>query len=243
MARTTRRQIMLSGIAALAAPLISRGAEAQQVRHIVVTRANVAQPYMGLTFDDGPHPSLTPLLLDTLAMRGVRATFFLVGRNAARYPQIVQRIAAEGHEIGNHTWSHPSLLGWSDGGVLSEIDRTSDAIAAATGSPPALFRPPYGNFTQRQAMMLYEARGMPTILWSVDTLDWQRPGSGVIAHRMVQGATPGAVILAHDIQGPTVRAVPLALDGIEARGMHGAQVSELIGYPRWRAEGLRVASR
>jgi peptidoglycan-N-acetylglucosamine deacetylase len=99
-------------------------------------------PYIAMTFDDGPHPVLTPRLLDMLKARGIRATFFLIGQNAAEYPDIVRRIAAEGHEIGNHTWDHPQLTKLSPIALREEIDRTSSTIAEIIGKPVLVMRPP-----------------------------------------------------------------------------------------------------
>lgn len=215
---------------------ITRGAAA------TITQIDTAQPVVAMTFDDGPHPNLTPQLLDMLRVRGIRATFFVIGRNAARYPQILQRMVAEGHEIGNHTWSHPSLYGHSDASVLSQIDRTNRAVYDAVGRPPVTMRPPYGNLYDRQRLMLYEARSMPTVLWSVDPLDWQRPGSAVVSQRIIGNCHSGAVILAHDILSATVRAMPSALDGVTGRGFRFVTISELIGWPRWDRRRLRLVS-
>jgi peptidoglycan/xylan/chitin deacetylase (PgdA/CDA1 family) len=117
--------------------------------------------------------------------------------------------------------------------VLSQIDRASRRCCNATGRVPVTMRPPYGNFYPRQRLMLHQARGMPTVLWSVDPEDWRRPGSSVVANRIVSRSHPGAVVLAHDIHGPTVRAMPAAVSGLHARGFRFVTVSELIGWPRW----------
>jgi peptidoglycan/xylan/chitin deacetylase (PgdA/CDA1 family) len=101
--------------------------------------------------------------------------------------------------------------------VLSQIDRTNEAIYNATGRLPVTMRPPYGNLYPRQRLMLHQTRGMPTVLWSVDPEDWRRPGS-VVANRIVSQSHPGAVVLAHDIHGPTIRAMPAAVSGLHARG-------------------------
>ncbi len=202
----------------------------------------LTQPYVALTFDDGPHPTLTPHLLDLLSARGLRATFFVIGRNAARYPQILQRMAADGHEIGNHSFSHPSLSGLSDAHILDQIDRTNQAVYAATGRPPVTMRPPYGQLHDRQRLMLFQARGTPTVLWSVDPQDWLHPGSSVVARRIVEGVHPGGVVLAHDIHADTVGAMPAVLDGVMARGLRFVTVSELIGWPRWDRRRLRLIS-
>ncbi|MEJ6394725.1 polysaccharide deacetylase family protein [Gymnodinialimonas sp. 2305UL16-5] len=254
MPEINRRRFVIAAASMLSAPMLAKGAEAQAapqsfagrgaIRRGVdatVTRVPTAQPLVAMTFDDGPHPNLTPQLLDMLRARGIRATFYVIGRNAARYPQILQRMVAEGHEIGNHTYSHPSLFGHSDASVLNQIDRTNQAVYAAVGRPPVTMRPPYGNLYDRQRLMLHQARAMPTVLWSIDTLDWQRPGSGVVAQRIVHGSHTGGVILAHDIHSATVRAMPAALDGVAARGFRFVTVSELIGWPRWDRRRLRLA--
>lgn len=255
MADLSRRALILAAATSLAAPALSRSAQAQSVSSsfagrgpilrgidATVTRIPTAQPLVAMTFDDGPHPSLTPQLLDMLAARGLRATFYVIGRNAARYPQILQRMVAEGHEIGNHTWSHPSLHGHSSASILSQVDRTNAAVYEAVGRPPVTMRPPYGNLYDNQRLMLFQQRGMPTIIWSVDPQDWQRPGSSVVARRIVQGSHSGGVVLAHDIHSATVRAMPAALDGVMARGFRFVTVSELIGWPRWDRRRLRLVS-
>lgn len=206
-----------------------------------VTRVATDRPRVALTFDDGPHPNLTPQLLDILAARNARATFYVIGRNAARYPQLLQRMAAEGHEIGNHTYTHPNLYGHGEASLLSQIDRTAQVVADATGRPPVTMRPPYGAIHSWQARALYERRGVPTILWSVDPQDWRRPGSWVVADRIIRGSHAGAVILSHDIHGPTIRAMPQTLEGLAARGFEMVQMSELLGWPRWDTRRIRMA--
>jgi len=196
-------------------------------------RVETLRNAVALTFDDGPHPQNTPRLLDILAEHGVRATFFVIGTRVRRYPEIARRIVAEGHELGNHTWQHPLLTEYGDGGVLSEIDRTQEVIWQTVGQVPATFRPPYGAISPRQSRMLHDQRNLPSVNWSVDPQDWQRPGASVVARRMVEGARPGAIILAHDIHGATVSAVPEAINGLRARGFGCVTLSELLGWGRW----------
>ncbi len=205
-----------------------------------ITRVPTNQPVVAMTFDDGPHESLTPQLLDILAARDIRATFYVVGRRVNMYPRLVERIAAEGHEIGNHSFSHPRLTSLGNHGLMRELDNTSLAIQQAVGRPPVTMRPPYGLLSPRQRNMISEERYMPTILWSVDPQDWRRPGSSVVANRIVGGAHTGAVILAHDIVGPTVRAMPAALDGLLARGYRFATVSEMVGWPLWSERDITL---
>lgn len=257
--RLSRRQMMLAaGAVLLASPAVLRPAAAQtamasapiglprditQGDAATITRVRTARPVVAMTFDDGPHASLTPQLLDILAVRGIRATFYVIGSRVVRHPDIMQRIADEGHEIGNHTWSHPSLSGMGDAAILSELDRTSHAIFDTVGRPPVTMRPPYGNLTSRQRLMVHGERNLPTILWSVDPEDWRRPGPGVVAERIVSRSHPGGVILAHDIQSGTVRAMPATLDTLTARGYQFVTVSELIGWPRWDTRRIRLAAR
>lgn len=252
MSVLTRRHFAGGLSALLAAPALAGRAAAQarfdftipqgvtQGGATTIARVPTAQPIVAMTFDDGPHQSLTPQLLDMLRARNIRATFYLIGRRVAMYPELTRRIAAEGHEIGNHTWNHPRLTSLGNTSLLRELDRTSGAINAAAGRPPVTMRPPYGLLSPRQRGLIYAERRLPTVLWSVDPEDWRRPGSSVVANRIVSHAQTGAVILSHDIIGATVRAMPAALDGLAARGYRFVTVSELIGWPRW---GGRTAAR
>ncbi|WP_071675000.1 polysaccharide deacetylase family protein [Nioella nitratireducens] len=207
-----------------------------------ITRVPTDQPLLAMTFDDGPHETLTPQLLDLLRARGLRATFYLIGRRVARYPALARRIAEEGHEIGNHTWNHPRLTSLGNTSLLAELDRTTQIIAEATGRPPVTMRPPYGLLSPRQRGLIYETRRFPTVLWSVDPEDWRRPGSAAVARRIVSHANSGAVILSHDIIGGTVRAMPATLDGLTAQGYRFVTVSELIGWPRWTGRHLQLSA-
>jgi peptidoglycan/xylan/chitin deacetylase (PgdA/CDA1 family) len=204
-----------------------------------ITAVRTSSPVVAMTFDDGPHPRHTPRLLDMLKARGMRATFYLIGNRVVQYPDIARRIAEEGHEIGNHSWSHPFLNRLGNTAVINEIDRTTDAIWNATGRPPVTFRPPYGAFNRRQRLMLHEVRSFPTILWDVDPQDWRRPGSSVVARRILANMHQGSIILSHDIHGATVDAMPATLDGFTRAGLQTITVSEMIGWPRWQNRNFR----
>src|SRR6266576_4248396 len=117
---------------------------------ITFSSVHVDGPYIALTFDDGPSAKLTPKLLDLLAAHHIKATFSLIGENAAEFPDIVAREAKEGHEIANHSWSHPNFGKMSDDGIRSQIRKTDDAIKTAIGTSPILLRPPYGSIAARQ---------------------------------------------------------------------------------------------
>ena len=224
---------------AAARPVIALPNDIAQRDAATVMAVRTRSPVVAMTFDDGPHPRLTPILLDMLKKRGLRATFYLIGNRVVTWPDIVRRISDEGHEIGNHSWTHPDLSRRSDRSVIAEIDRTSDAIFKITGRPPVTFRPPYGAFTRRQRLMLYEARNLPTILWSVDPQDWRRPGASVVASRILRGSRPGAIILSHDIQTGTVKAMPQTLDGLRERGLKFGTVSQMMGWPLWQTRRFR----
>ncbi len=200
---------------------------------ITVTASPTQQKYVAMTFDDGPHPTLTPELLDILKARGIRATFYVIGRNVSRYRDIVKRMVDEGHEIGNHTWGHPVLSQLGAASVLRELDRTAEAVFRAVQRLPVTMRPPYGALTADQRRMVHDEREMPTILWSVDTEDWRRPGSAVVADRIVAQSRPGAIVLTHDIHSPTIQAMPSALDRLIEDGYRFATVSMILGRRDW----------
>jgi peptidoglycan/xylan/chitin deacetylase (PgdA/CDA1 family) len=170
-----------------------------------------------LTFDDGPAED-TDALLDVLARHGVAATFFLVGERVAQREGIVQRLVREGHQLGNHSWNHPDLRTLPLHEVREQLIRTSDAVEAAGGVRPRVFRPPYG-YTSVPIEELAESLGMRMLLWDVDTADWSCPGVDIVADAIAT-APPGAVVLLHD--GPadragTVAAVDSALSAVAAR--------------------------
>lgn len=195
---------------------------------ISYSSCNVSGPYIAMTFDDGPSPELTPKLLDMLKARGIKATFFVVGQNAAQYPDILKRMVAEGHEIGNHSWSHPALTKLGVDGVKKQIESTNAAIEQATGQKVTVMRPPYGATSQILNHRYFDQYGMKVILWSVDPLDWKYRNSARVSSQILQGAHPGAIILSHDIHATTVAAMPETFDALLAKGYKFVTVSELI---------------
>lgn len=195
---------------------------------ISFSRVAVADKYIAITFDDGPQPQNTPRLLDMLRARNIKATFYMVGSNVELYPQVVRRVVAEGHEIGNHSYSHRLLSKLSDSEVRSELTRTRDAIVRAAGVSPRSLRPPYGGMLQRQREWVNAEFGYPIILWSVDPLDWKRPGPAAVSSRILAGTTSGSIILAHDLHAQTVDAMPATLDGLLRRGFKFVTVSQLL---------------
>lgn len=195
---------------------------------VTFSRVSVPGPYVALTFDDGPHASNTPRLLDILRARNVKATFYVIGKNVDMYPGIVRRTVAEGHEIGNHTYNHPKLSSLGTDRVLSEIRRTDEAVFKAAGIRPKTLRPPYGALLQSQRQMIHSTFGYPTIMWSVDPLDWKRPGSSVVTSRIISGTNQGAIILVHDLHASSVDAMPATIDALLKKGYRFVTVSQLL---------------
>ena len=189
---------------------------------------HVDGPYIALTFDDGPSATLTPKLLDLLAAHQMKATFFVVGQNAADNPAILKRALREGHEIANHSWSHPNLGKMSDDAVRRELQKTDDAIFAAIGKRPTFLRPPYGSITPRQKRWINEEFGYRIIIWDVDPLDWKKPGPSVVCSRILKETRPGSIVLAHDIHPATLEAMPATFDQLSAKGFKSVTVSDLL---------------
>ena len=198
------------------------------VPNVTYTAGSRSQPYVALTFDDGPHATLTPRLLNILRERNVKATFYVLGPNAKRNPGIMQRMVAEGHELGNHSWTHRVMSKAPTDAMMKEFQDTHDAIVAACGVAPKSQRPPYGAMTKPQRALLKEKFGYPCILWDVDPLDWKKPGSSVVASRIHSGTRNGSIILLHDIHAGSVEAVPAVLDGLIAKGHTFVTVSQLL---------------
>jgi peptidoglycan/xylan/chitin deacetylase (PgdA/CDA1 family) len=176
------------------------------VRHEPFLRMSGRGRTMLLTFDDGPDPRYTPHILDTLAEYEVHATFFVCGEQADWNRDLLARMADEGHVVGNHTWSHPLLTTLTRAQIRSEMKRTSDVIEDAYGEKPQWFRAPYGAWN-RAAFQLGADLGMEPLAWTVDTLDWTRPGTRSIVHRVEDGAAPGVVVLSHDAGGDRSQSV------------------------------------
>ncbi|MGF1430511.1 polysaccharide deacetylase family protein [Kitasatospora sp. LaBMicrA B282] len=180
---------------------------------------------VALTFDDGPSDR-TPQLLDVLAAERVRATFFVVGQEVAARPAVVRRELAEGHVVGDHTWDHAQLTLLDPERMAREIDQGADAVQRATGVRPTLLRPPYGAFSAA-----VRGRGLPLVLWDVDSFDWRDDDAAATARRGIEQARPGSVILMHDIVPSTPRAVRPLIEGLRARGFTLVTVAQLFGHP------------
>ena len=182
---------------------------------------------IALTFDDGPGP-YTEKLLDILDKYDAKATFFLIGSKVSARANTLRRMQSRGHQLGNHSWSHPELNKVSAEQLASEIDQTNNAIKQAVGTKPNIIRPPYGAFN-RAVLEQFRQRGMSAVVWSVDTRDWADRNSEIVCSRAVAGARNGAVILMHDIHQTSVNAVPCILDSLKQQGYSFVTVQNLIG--------------
>ena len=197
---------------------------------------------VALTFDDGPDPKWTPQILDILKQRGIKAAFFLVGLNAEDYPGLVRRIVAEGHEIGNHTYTHPNLSEISDLQIELELNATQLLVESITGRSMTLCRPPYAADSRptdiaelKPLSLIQDDLGYLIVLENIDPEDWARPGANVIVQRVKELRSRGNIILLHDAGGnrsQTVAALPRIIDYLQERGDKIVSLSDLLDIPR-----------
>lgn len=206
-----------------------------------VSRVQVPGMYVALTFDDGPHGTLTPKALDILARHNAHGTFFVQGQNAAAHRSILARAAAEGNEIGVHTWSHIKMTSAGTAKIDSEISRTVAVIQSATGKAPRVMRPPYGATNKNIIAHMYNDYGMYSILWDVDTLDWKHHNPQKVISTAVSQAKPGSIILVHDIHASTLAALEGVVTGLQARGFKLVTVSQLMALARQAAGAPNAA--
>lgn len=207
----------------------------------VVVSVPRAEKVVALTYDDGPNPPHTQALLDMLAQHGVRATFFLKGRNVEAFPETVQAVAQAGHEIGNHSYYHRPMLSLRKSAMREELVRTGDLIENLLGQWPVLFRPPFGVQGPGLKMALEEL-GMTSILMSSNGTDWEEVDPDLIANRILESIEPGGIILLHDGHGdvddpaaqesraPSVAATGILIKELKSRGYQFLTVSELMAW-------------
>lgn len=232
--KTLKKLLMLLGLIVLAL-----GAAALWSYSDVVLRFPAGEKVVALTYDDGPNPPYTEALLFMLLRHEVKATFFLKGRNAEAFPEMVRLIAWVGHEIGNHGYSHRPLVSLDKSSMAEEVQRTNALIREQLGYEPVLFRPPYGAQGPGLKRALADL-GMTSVLVSDHGLDWKETDPGKIAERVLSEVEPGAIILLHDGHGdvdnphdqdsraPTVKATEIIIKELKTRGYRFATVGEMI---------------
>lgn len=196
-------------------------------------QAKKQQKLVALTFDDGPNAATTPQALDILAKYHVKGTFFMLGKNVAGNEQLVKRVHDEGHEIGNHSWSHPQLPTLALEQAKKQIEDTQAALRAVIGESPKMMRPPYGASNDA----IRNAVDMSFIMWNVDSLDWKNRNTGSIMEQVKKQTCPGSIILMHDIHQTTINALPSVIEYLQKNGYTLVTVSELLNH---QLEGHRL---
>jgi peptidoglycan/xylan/chitin deacetylase (PgdA/CDA1 family) len=204
-------------------PLVIVPASAAPARALVVYHGPRDRPAVALTFDDAPGRDMGRIL-DVLAAKGARATFFVIGDQVADEPALVRRAAAVGDELGDHTWSHPRLTDLAPPAIAGELSRGSDAIAAVTGHRPVLARAPYGSWNPTVTAAM-NGQGMASVWCDVATKDWTHPGVDAI-RALADRAWNGSILCLHDNVDETVAALPLIIDDLRAKGLRFVTVSE-----------------
>ena len=179
---------------------------------------------VALTFDDGPNPATTNQALDTLSKYGIKATFFVLGKNVSGNEEILKRMKADGHVIGNHSWSHPVLSKLSLDEAKKQITDTEDALTKVLGSSSKLMRPPYGAITDD----IRNSLDLSFIMWDVDSLDWKSKNEAAILTEIQREVKNGSIILMHDIHAETVNALPKVIDYLKGQGYDFVTIPDLL---------------
>ena len=230
-----RYHVILLGIALLLPGAVSHSSF-EPLRYLL-PKSDVAltpkHPWIALTFDDGPHPVLTEKLMAVLKQEGVPATFFVVGKMAVRYPDIVRDMAREGHEVANHTFTHPNLSHVNAGTLLNELGQTRQVIRRLTGRDTVFFRPPGGDYTQSMLKATQKA-GYRMVLWTVLTKDVNGASLVAMRHRIMTQSSDGAIVLMHSGVPKTVEMLPGIIEDLRSEGYHFVTVSQLMGVDHSR---------
>ena len=214
----------------LAAVLLVRGSASVRASWYLRMRcrARRAGRRVALTFDDGPDLQRTPAVLDLLARQGVRATFFVVGARAEAHPELVRRMVAEGHVVGNHSYTHSWRFPLrSLGRTMEVLCRTAEVLHRITGRQPRLFRPPFG-VTNPTIARAVRRLGLDPVGWSIRSLDTMGQSPERVAARILRRLHPGAVILLHDRCAGSERLIGLLVEGLRSRGLEPVTLPELF---------------
>ncbi|BAS28406.1 polysaccharide deacetylase family protein [Limnochorda pilosa] len=191
-----------------------------------VYRVPTREPWVALAVNVDWGDEVLPQMLDLFKREGVRVTFFPTGRWASHSPGLVRRMAADGHEVGNHGFTHDHPRALADGDLARLIRQNEELIASLAGEQPRLFAPPYGEVDDRVARVASDL-GYWTVMWTIDTIDWQRPAPARIVQRVVPRLAAGAIVLMHPTE-PTLAALPEILAAIREKGLAVVPVGQLI---------------
>lgn len=226
-----KRKILIAVILALVClPSLTGAGRNTNDGSVYVSHSN-SQMKIALTFDDGPHPKLTPEILDILKENGAKATFFLIGENAKRYPELVLRETAEGHEIGNHTYSHTVLKRDNTALMRTELEKTESVLYSIGEYKPKYVRPPCGIYDSAVIEAVKDI-DCKIVLWNIDTRDWAHTPSEKIIKMVMSTVKSGDIILCHDfISGysPTAEVLRNIIPALTEKGYSFVTVSELLG--------------
>lgn len=225
----------------LLALLLACGHGGQEETVPVDASATVEKPLIALTFDDGPMPPVTPALLDGLAERGVKATFFLIGSQIVGNEELVRRIEEEGHQVGIHTYDHVSLTGLNRTDFDAQVEKTENVLEHILGHDDFLLRPPYGLLDEGVLAMAEH----PIILWSVDPEDWKDKDTARVTRHIIANAQDGAIVLLHDIYEQSADAALQVVDSLLEKGylfVTVEQLFEMRGIELQAGEVYRKAS-
>ena len=187
---------------------------------------DVNAPMVALTFDDGPNPECTSRILKALSDNYSRATFFVVGTNAEKYPDMLKEVLGAGCELGNHTFNHKKLTELDDSEADEQIDKVDRAVEAATGERTTVIRPPYGAYDED----LLNRLEVPVVLWDLDTEDWDSRNAQAVVDNVLSGVKDGDIILMHDIYESTAEAVEILVPKLKEQGYMVVTVSEMARY-------------
>lgn len=179
---------------------------------------------VAITFDDGPNPDYTAALLDGLKERGVVATFFLLGKEAEKYPELVHRMSEEGHLVATHAYEHVNLCNLNQEAAIWQVDKTNQIIKEITGTTPQFIRPPFGCWKKN---LDYETT-MIEVLWDVDPLDWKTSNTSVVVKRVLNVVKDGDIILLHDASQSSIDAALQIVDELQQDGYLFVTVDELL---------------
>lgn len=193
--------------------------QTEDVRQMDVNKKTVA-----LTFDDGPNAEYTETLLDELRKRDVQATFFLLGKEAEKEPELVRQMKEDGHNIGNHSYEHVNLQNLSNEAAIEQVTKTNEVIYEITGEYPIFIRPPFGSW---KSNLDYET-DMIEVLWDVDPLDWNTHNAEAVAERVIDKVQDNDIILLHDASESSVEAAVKIVDELQKQGYEFVTVEELL---------------
>jgi len=233
-----------SGIASAAQALVGKMASTPATAAPVVAAPEVNNVHfigsgpsagnrIAITFDDGPTPGVTDVVLDELKKRNLHSTFFMIGKRVLEAPELAQRVLAEGHEVCNHTFNHLKLNTLPDQQVDWEIQKAQDTICEVTNQIPTWLRPPYGAFRKNQ-IGIPQGKQLGVVFWSVDPRDWSQPGEERIVDTILSQAKPGSIILCHDLHKQTANCVGRILDGLLEKKFEFVSISAFLGQQQKR---------